>query len=309
MKYILICSVILFLHSCTPKNQSTTIDNKETKVVNTETKVVNTETEVVNTETNVNQEDQNKNNSNIDDLKIWFFHGDVSFDNAIQEYTFYRSINNNAYFKVLNSTHIRLVESQIYLPEKFKILAPMTAIVELEGKISQDNLALKTISYYKQQANIYNELHQKALKPKKSENLDRTGFDGVGQMVDIRIVEEFFSYNKLQWSDYIVDAESKGIGQGKYQLDQQGFLIQMEGTILYVIPYYETFNSPTSLMFTYGYPKINNLTEKLETKIKNRISFDLGKSYNHVSMFYQEEKSTTLVITIFKSISNQNNTK
>jgi len=60
----------------------------------------------------------------------------------------YKLTNGGSVVDVDNSTHIRLVEDQNNLPERFKVMAPMGAVKVISGNIPDENIQETNASDY-----------------------------------------------------------------------------------------------------------------------------------------------------------------
>ena len=79
-----------------------------------------------------------------------FFQVNVNIVSYDYETTNFRLVENNAIIKVLNATHLRLVEdiSKLHLMPHFEIIAPMTAVKVVEGQIPESCLHEYTLAHY-----------------------------------------------------------------------------------------------------------------------------------------------------------------
>ena len=61
----------------------------------------------------------------------------------------YSITENNGIIKVLNSTHVRMVQNQYGgYPDSFEIIAPMDAVKLIEGEIPSDHIQYLSASTY-----------------------------------------------------------------------------------------------------------------------------------------------------------------
>lgn len=92
---------------------------------------------------------------NIGNIRSEFFKGKIRFVSQGIFNAKYSIINNGAIIKVKNSTHVRLIENQTHFPDVFEIIAPMGAIVVLNGKIPDSYIHWLLASEYLRYRMIY----------------------------------------------------------------------------------------------------------------------------------------------------------
>jgi hypothetical protein len=86
------------------------------------------------------------NNGNI---YGWFFRGEVRFVHQGIFNAKYSLVANGSLIKVKNGVHIRLIQNQYgVFPEAFEIIAPMDAVVLINGSIPEDHIHYLPASEY-----------------------------------------------------------------------------------------------------------------------------------------------------------------
>lgn len=86
--------------------------------------------------------------SKTTDTKINYLEGEVNIVNYDNKVTQFRLIENGAVVSVRNDIHIRLTDNPYPPPEKFTIVAPMTATSVIEGEIPNSYIKHYTLEYY-----------------------------------------------------------------------------------------------------------------------------------------------------------------
>lgn len=94
---------------------------------------------------NANKFDENYRTT---DTKINYLEGEVNIVSYDNDITHFRLIENGAVVAVRNDIHIRLTDNPYPPPEKFRIIAPMTATSVLEGEIPNSYIKHYTLEYY-----------------------------------------------------------------------------------------------------------------------------------------------------------------
>lgn len=84
----------------------------------------------------------------LTDMITDFLEGEVQIIDFNNQVTRFRLVKNNAVVDVRNDIHIRLVDNPYNLPKTFPILAPMTAVELIDGKIPSNYIHKYTLKHY-----------------------------------------------------------------------------------------------------------------------------------------------------------------
>jgi len=83
-------------------------------------------------------------------MTITFFQGNVKIESFDYETTKFRAVENDALVSIRNDTHLRLVENILNISSMpyFEVIAPLTAVEVLEGKIPSNYLHEYSLDHY-----------------------------------------------------------------------------------------------------------------------------------------------------------------
>ena len=87
-------------------------------------------------------------NVEVLDTKTDFLQGEVRIVDFDYYVTNFELVENGAVVEVRNDIHIRLVDNPYRLPETFEIIAPMTAVRIIKGKVPKNYVHKYTLRHY-----------------------------------------------------------------------------------------------------------------------------------------------------------------
>ena len=136
--------------------------------------------------------EKNSSQPNIYELEIDYFEGVVQFVNFNWEVTRYHIVGNDSVIDIKNDVHLRLVDDQINLPNKFKILAPLSAVSVVNGNLPSEQVKKYSLNYYiKIRENLYSKIKVSSSVTGKEKYINKEN------------TELIFSFNLKQWEAYI----------------------------------------------------------------------------------------------------------
>ena len=211
----------------------------------------------------------------VADMKTDFLEGEVQIIDFNSQVTRFRLVKNSATFDVRNDLHLRLVDNPYNLPRTFPIIAPMTAINIVEGKVPSSYIRKYSLKHYILLRAEYEKYSQVPSSPASEKIINKQDTDYI------------FSLNRGEWEAYtkkMEQAEGRKVrlsphdtGTGVMSFDPS------TGMGLSVQPLYsDNKRSPTMLIVGSYYPMgtLPNFTDEFKKSLENAASNEIGPTYS-----------------------------
>jgi hypothetical protein len=224
-----------------------------------------------------------------------FLEGEVQIIDFNYRVTRFILVENGAVVDVRNDIHIRLVDNPYNLPNKFPIIAPMTAVEIVKGQIPPTYIRKYPLKHYLSLREKYEKHAPKTQSVPSSERI-----------INKQDADYIFSLNKAGWERYVqrmIHPEGWKVRFGHHDTGTSVMAFDpTTGMGLSVQPLYNNDESPPTLLIVGSYYPLGSLpafTDDFKKSLEKDATEDLGATYS-VSASYLKMPSFEAIELMIK---------
>ena len=219
----------------------------------------------------------------VTDMTTDFLEGEVQIIDFNYRVTRFRLVENGAVVDVRNDIHIRLVDNPHNLPDKFPIIAPMTAVEIVKGEIPATYTRKYPLKHY---LSLREKYERHALKTPSAPSSER--------IINKQDADYIFSLNRPGWERYVqrmVHPDGWKVRFGHHETGTSVMAFDPNtGIGLSVQPLYNNDDSPPTFLIVGSYYPLGSLpafTDDFKSNLEREAAKDLGPAYS-VSASYSK---------------------
>ena len=234
--------------------------------------------------------------ADLTDMTTDFLEGEVQIIDFNYRVTRFLLVENGAVVDVRNDIHIRMVDNPYNLPNKFPIIAPMTAVEIVKGQIPPTYIRKYPLKHY---LSLREKYERHAPKTSSSPSSER--------IINKQDADRIFSMTKSQWeayaqmvgypTDWKIALSHHPTGTSVMAFDPK------TGYGLSVQPLYPDDRSrPDMLVVGSYYPEGTfEFIEALKKEIKEAAEKDLGPKYSVTARYTKLPPFECIELTVIRS--------
>ena len=234
--------------------------------------------------------------SEATDMVIDFLEGEVQIIDFDYTVTRFRLVDNGSVVDVRNDIHLRLVGNPYNLPCTFRILAPMTAVTIVNGRILPTYIRKYPLKHYL------------ALKEKYERHAPKNSSASPSErIVNKQDTDYIFGLNKADWESYALRMVHPDGWKVRLMPHDTGTSVMAfdlnTGMGLSIQPLYDSDDKPPMFLIIGSYYPLGFLppfTDDFKRGVEKEAAADLGTAYTVSATYNKIAQFEAIELTITK---------